>query len=93
MPSYFEDKVTVRTPMCVPINSICDNVKLQNVSVTLTFVVGTLFLDETHCLDVVDICANLFQNPSMYELQSGHKLRGDAQTDRRCISNMPPLGA
>jgi hypothetical protein len=31
------DKVTVRTRMCVPINSYGDNVKLQNVSVTLIF--------------------------------------------------------
>jgi hypothetical protein len=51
------DKVTVRTRMCVPIYSYCDNVKLQNDGVTLTFEVGTWFLDATHRLDVVDICA------------------------------------
>jgi hypothetical protein len=61
------DKVTVRTRMCVPIYCNCDNVKLQNDSVTLTFEVGTWFLDATHRLDVVDICAKLFQNPSMYD--------------------------
>jgi hypothetical protein len=59
------DKVTVQTRICIPVNSNCDNVKLQNDSVTLTFEVGTWFLDVTHCLDVVDICAKLFQNPSM----------------------------
>jgi hypothetical protein len=53
--------------MCVPIYSNWDNVKLQNDSVTLTFEVGRWFLDATHSLDVVDICAKLFQNPSMYE--------------------------
>jgi hypothetical protein len=61
------DKVTVRTRMCVPINSNCDNVKLQNVSVTMTFEVGTWFLDATNHLDVVDFCAKLFQNFSMYD--------------------------
>jgi hypothetical protein len=35
------DKVTARTQLCVPINSNCDNVKLQNVNVTLTFEVET----------------------------------------------------
>jgi hypothetical protein len=35
------DKVTARTQLCVPINSNCDNVKIQNVSVTLTFEVET----------------------------------------------------
>jgi hypothetical protein len=49
------DKVTVRTRLSVPINSNCDNVKLQNVNVTLTFEVETWFLDATHRLDVVDI--------------------------------------
>jgi hypothetical protein len=34
------DKVTIRTQMCVPLNSYCDKVKVQNVSVTLTFEVG-----------------------------------------------------
>jgi hypothetical protein len=51
------DKVTARTRLCVPINFNCDNVKLQNVSVTLSFEVGTWFLDATHRFDVVDICA------------------------------------
>jgi hypothetical protein len=32
--------------------------------VTLIFEVGTRFLDKTHHLDVVNICAKLFQNPS-----------------------------
>jgi hypothetical protein len=31
------DKVTARTQLCVPINCNFDNLKLQNVSVTLTF--------------------------------------------------------
>jgi hypothetical protein len=35
------DKVTAQTQLCVPINSICDNVKLQNVSMTLTYEVET----------------------------------------------------
>jgi hypothetical protein len=60
--------------MCVPINSNCDHVKLQNVSVTLTFKVGKWFLNATHCFDVVDIFAKLFQNPKfMTKLQSGHE--------------------
>jgi hypothetical protein len=54
------DKVTVRTRICVPIFSNCDNVKLQNDSVTLTFEVETEFLDVTHRLNVVDIYAQLF---------------------------------
>jgi hypothetical protein len=53
--------------MCVPIYSICDNVKLQNDSVTLTFEIGTWFLDVTHRFDMVDICDKLFRNSSMYE--------------------------
>jgi hypothetical protein len=61
------DKVTARTPMCVPMNSNCDNVKLQNVSMTLTFEVRTWLLNVTHRLDVVDISAKLFQNISMYD--------------------------
>jgi hypothetical protein len=35
------DKVAVRTQMCVLIKSNCDEVKLLNVSVTLTFEVVT----------------------------------------------------
>jgi hypothetical protein len=35
------DEVTVRTKMCVPINSYFDEVKLQNVNVPLTFEVET----------------------------------------------------
>jgi hypothetical protein len=54
------DKVTVRTRMCVPIYSNCDNVKLQKESVILTFEAETSFLDATHRLDVVDIYAQLF---------------------------------
>jgi hypothetical protein len=53
--------------MCVLIYSNCDNVKLQNDIVTLTFEVGTLFLDATHRVDVVDICAKLFPNASIYD--------------------------
>jgi hypothetical protein len=53
--------------MFVSINSNYDNVKLQNVSVTLTFEVGACILDTTHCLHVVDIGATLFQNPLMYD--------------------------
>jgi hypothetical protein len=52
---------TVRPQLCVPIYSYCDNVKLQNDSVTLTFKVGTLFLDATQCCHEIDICAKLFQ--------------------------------
>jgi hypothetical protein len=52
-------KVTVWTRMSLAINSNCDNVNLQNISVTLTFDVGTWFLDATHRLDVVDIYAKL----------------------------------
>jgi hypothetical protein len=41
---------------------------LQNESVTLTFEVGTWFLDAIHRrLDLVDICAKLFHNTSMYD--------------------------
>jgi hypothetical protein len=54
------DKVTVRTRMCVPIYSNCDNVKLQNDSVALTFEVGTWFVDAAQRLDVEHICAKLF---------------------------------
>jgi hypothetical protein len=52
---------------CVYLFTLIDNVKFQNDSVTLTFEVGTWFLDTTHRLLVVDICAKLFQNPSMYD--------------------------
>jgi hypothetical protein len=48
--------------MCIPINSNCDNLKLKNVSMTLTFEVGTWFLDATHGLDAV--CAILICRPS-----------------------------
>jgi hypothetical protein len=51
------DKVKVRTQISVPINSYCDKVKLLNGSVTLTFEVGTYFLDVAHRPDVVDIYA------------------------------------
>jgi hypothetical protein len=61
------DKLAVRTRMYVPINSNCDNVKLQTVSVILTFEVGTWSFDATNHLDLVDICAKLFQNLSMYD--------------------------
>jgi hypothetical protein len=62
------DKVTVRTQMRVPIYCNCDNVKLQNDRMTLTVEVGTRFLDATQRLDMVDICAKLLQNPSMYDI-------------------------
>jgi hypothetical protein len=53
------DKVTVRQQMRVPINSYCNKVKIQNVSVTLTFEGGARLFDTTHYLYVVDICAKL----------------------------------
>jgi hypothetical protein len=53
--------------MCVFIDSHSDTVNIQNVSVTLTFEEGTWFLDATLRSDVVDICAKLFQNPSMHD--------------------------
>jgi hypothetical protein len=77
------DKVTVRARMCVPIYSNCDNVKLQNDRVTLTFEVGTWFLDTTHCLVVVDICAKLFQNPSMYDKVTVRARMKWGYTDRK----------
>jgi hypothetical protein len=90
------DKVSARTRICVHIYSNCDNVKLLNVNVTLTFEVGTWFLDATHCFDVVDICAKLFQNPSMYDkitVRTWIKWgRTDGRTDRRFDFNMPPFG-
>jgi hypothetical protein len=55
--------------LCIPINSYCDNVKLQNVSVTLTFDVGTSFLDATHCLD--------------HKVTVRTQWRRNAQTDRQ----------
>jgi hypothetical protein len=90
------DKVIVQAQMCVPINSNCDNVKLQNVSLPLTFEVGKWFFDATHHLDVVDICAELFQNPSMYDkvtilTQMMWGTQTDRRTNRRCDFNMPPL--
>jgi hypothetical protein len=54
------DKVTVWTWVCVRINSNCDTVKIQNVSVTLTLQVGTWSLDVTHQFHMVDIYAKLF---------------------------------
>jgi hypothetical protein len=87
------DNVTARTRMCVPIYSNCDNVKLQIVSVTLIFEVGTWFLDATHHLDVVDICAKLFQNPSMYDKVTVRTRikwgRTDGQTDGAIILCLP----
>jgi hypothetical protein len=50
--------------LCVLIHSYCDNVKLQNV--TLTVEKGTLFLDATHRLDVVDIHALLIEYHFMH---------------------------
>jgi hypothetical protein len=78
--------------MCVPIYSNCNNVKLQNDSVTLTFELGTWFLYGTHSLDVVDICAKLFQNPSMYDKVTVQKqMKWDKRTDRQCDYIMPPF--
>jgi hypothetical protein len=51
----------------VPIISNYDSVNLQNISVTLTFEEGTWFLDTTECCHETDICAKLFQNPSMLD--------------------------
>jgi hypothetical protein len=87
------DKVTVQTRMCVHIYSKCDNVKLQNDSVTLTFEVGMWFLDATHHLDEVDICAKLFKNPSMYYKVTGRTRnkwgRTDGRTDGAIILCLP----
>jgi hypothetical protein len=65
-------------------------VKLENVSVTMTFEVETWFLDATHCVDVVNICAKLFQNPSMTLCQSNSPDTNEVgtkerQTDRRMV--------
>jgi hypothetical protein len=74
---------------CVPINSNCDNVKLKYDSVTLTCKVWTWFLNAKHRLDVVDIYAKLFQNPSMYDklkVRTRVKLgRTDGHTDRQTV--------
>jgi hypothetical protein len=82
------DKVIIRTRLCVPIYSNCDYMKLQNDSVTLTFETGTWFLDATHCLDMVDICAKLFQNPSMYD-KVAVRTRMNGQTDGAIILCLP----
>jgi hypothetical protein len=71
------------TNVCT-INS-CDNVKLQNVSVTLTFEVRTWFFDASHCLDVVDIWAKLFQNPSMYDKVTIRARMKWGGTDRQMV--------
>jgi hypothetical protein len=87
------DKVTVRTQMCVPIYSNCDNVKLQNDSMTLTFEVRMWFYNATRYLDVVDICAKLFKIPQcLTKLQSGTQMKWDRQTDGAIILCFP-LGA
>jgi hypothetical protein len=72
MPSYFKIIQCVTKLQsgheCVYLFTLnCNNVKFQNDSVTLTFEVGTWFLNATHHLDVVDICAKLFHNPSIYD--------------------------
>lgn len=51
-----DHKVTVWTHF-LPINSNCDNVKHENISVALIFEVGMQVLEGTNCLDVVHICA------------------------------------
>jgi hypothetical protein len=53
--------------MCMPIFSNCDSVNLHYISVTLTFEEGTWFFDATQRCHVIDICAKLFQNPSMHD--------------------------
>jgi hypothetical protein len=77
----------------VPIYSNCDNVKLQNDSVTLTFEVSMWFLDAAHRLVVVDICAKLFQNPSMCDKVTvrTRKKWGRTDLDRRCDINIKIL--
>jgi hypothetical protein len=54
--------------LCIiePVISNCDRTNLQNISVTLTFE-GTWFLDVTACCYEIDICAKLFQYPSMHD--------------------------
>jgi hypothetical protein len=54
-----------RSPMLVPIISNCDSVNLKNISVTLTFEEG--MWSATECCHEIDICAKLFQNPSMHD--------------------------
>jgi hypothetical protein len=78
--------------MCVPIYSNCNNMKLQNDNVTLNFEVGTWFLNATQCFDVVDICAKLFQKPSMYDKVTVRTRMKWGRTDRRCDYIMPPFG-
>jgi hypothetical protein len=51
----------------VPVICNCDSMNLQNISVTLTFEEGTWFPDATKCCYEIDICAKLFQNPSMHD--------------------------
>jgi hypothetical protein len=48
-------------------NSSRENEYLQTISVTLTLKVGTWVFIKTHRLDVVDIYALLFWNPSMHD--------------------------
>jgi hypothetical protein len=52
---------------CVPSNSSYEHKYLQTIRVTFTLEVGTWVLYTTRHLDVVDVCAKLFQNPSMHE--------------------------
>jgi hypothetical protein len=40
---------------------------LQNISMSLTFEEGMWFLDATKCCNEIDICAKLFQNPSIHD--------------------------
>jgi hypothetical protein len=70
--------------MCVPIYSYYNNVNLKNDSVILAFEIWTWFLNETDGLDVVDICANLFKNPSMYDkVTVPTQMKWARQKDRR----------
>jgi hypothetical protein len=53
---------------CVPSNSSQEKIEyLQTISVTLTFKVGTLVLEATCRLDVVDNYTMLFSNLSMHD--------------------------
>jgi hypothetical protein len=81
--------------MCVPIYSNCDNVKLQNDSVTLTFEKGMWFLDATHRLDGdwETFMPSYFKIPQgVTKLQSRHEWSWDAQTDEQTDYMMPPIG-
>jgi hypothetical protein len=58
-----ESNLLLNIVLCiiVPVISNCDNMSLQNISVAFWF------LDATKCCYEIDICAKLFQNPSMHD--------------------------